>query len=170
LPVLRPYPHPVADAYGRFLFHGADLMGIERLDGVGAEGIAGICRTAPAPSAWLRQPLRSAWISDPLVVDAAFQMMILWSNAQRGAGSLPCFVGRYRQFRRSFPAGPIGVAIRINNENGSLVRADADFTDASGALIARLEDFECAVDANLERAFGKSRTVELAGADAGGNS
>ena len=43
------------------------------------------------------------------VLDASFQMMILWSFAQHGAGSLPCFAGRYRQFRRSFPAGSFHV-------------------------------------------------------------
>ena len=30
-------------------------------------------------------------------------MMILWSFERFGAGSLPCFAGRYRQFQEAFP-------------------------------------------------------------------
>ena len=67
----------------------------------------GTAYPAPPPAEWFDSPLRSAWVADPLVLDASFQMMILWSFAQHGAGSLPCFAGRYRQYRRAFPAGPV---------------------------------------------------------------
>jgi hypothetical protein len=159
LPPLEPYSHAIADAYRRFLFHGADLQGIGRIEGVGAMAIVGTTRTSPAPFQWLRQPLRSGWIADPLAIDAAFQMMILWSFQMHDAGSLPAFVGRYRQFRRAFPAGPIGIAIGITHDNGSLAHADIDFTDAAGVLIARIENCECVIDAKLREAFGKNAVV-----------
>ena len=34
LPKLDPYPHGLVEIYNRFLFHGPDLAGIERIDGV----------------------------------------------------------------------------------------------------------------------------------------
>ena len=40
-------------------------------------------------------------------------MMILWSVERSGAGSLPTFVGRYRQFRRAFPADGVRVVARV---------------------------------------------------------
>jgi acyl transferase domain-containing protein/NAD(P)-dependent dehydrogenase (short-subunit alcohol dehydrogenase family)/acyl carrier protein len=156
LPPLEPYPHAVADAYRRFLFHGPDLAGIERVEGVSAAGIVGTVRTAPPPAKWMVQPLRGSWLTDPLVIDGAFQLMILWSFERRGAGCLPCFVGRYRQFRKSFPPGIVRVAARVTGDNGTLVRADVDFLGSDGTLVARMQGLESVIDANLERAFRRN--------------
>ena len=54
-----------------------------------------------SPVERVRRPLRQKWIADPLIVDGAFQMMILWSVAQSGAPGLPCYVAGYRQYRRA---------------------------------------------------------------------
>ncbi len=104
IPVLMPYPESLDDAYGRVLFHGEDLAGIERIDGVSETAIVGWCKAAPPPSAWLRQPLRSAWITNPLALDAAFQLLILWSTAVHGAGCLPCRTGRISPVMRRAPS------------------------------------------------------------------
>ena len=159
LPALKPYPKSVSDAYRSYLFHGPDLSGIERIEGVGATAIAGTCRMAPPPAEWLHHPLRSTWIADPLAIDAAFQLMILWSFAERGAGCLPCFVGKYRQYRKTFATGPVRIAVRIVNDNAALVRADIDFIDSTGDLIARIENHESVIDEKLDAAFRKNRVA-----------
>ncbi|MFH1028272.1 MAG: SDR family NAD(P)-dependent oxidoreductase, partial [Pseudomonadota bacterium] len=87
----------------KHLFHGPDLQGIQQIESCSAKGISAIVGTAPQPSAWIKQPFRSDWLSDPLVMDSAFQLMILWSFERFGSGSLPCFAGRYRQYHDSFP-------------------------------------------------------------------
>jgi hypothetical protein len=157
-PAVQPYPHPLDEIYRYFLFHGPDLHGIERLDGVAEAAFVGSAYPAPAPNEWLEHPLRGAWVADPLALDAAFQMMILWSYAQHGAGSLPCYVGRYRQFRRAFPAGPVRVAVRVTRDNGSFARADVEFTDpADGGVVATIQDYECVVDPQLNQAFRRNR-------------
>ena len=84
-------------------------------------------------------------------------MMILWSFAQHGAGSLPCFAGRYRQYRRAFPAGPSRVAVRITRDNGTFARADVDYLDADGTVIAQLQDYECVMDPGLNQAFRRNQ-------------
>src|SRR5262249_11207569 len=85
-PPLPPYPHDPEEVYRRrLLFHGPAMQCIEQITGCGEEGIAGVVRSAPAPSAWLRQPLRQHWLSDPLVIDGSFQLLVLWSLEQRGA-------------------------------------------------------------------------------------
>ena len=157
---LETYPHPLADIYRYFLFHGPDLAGIEAIEGVSDTAIVGSTRTAPAPSMWLRQPLRAAWIADPQIVDSAFQMMILWSFAEHGSGCLPCFVGSYRQYRRALPAGSIQIRIRIKSENGSMARADIEFLDAAGAIVAAMENHESVIDEKLNKAFRKNRLIE----------
>jgi hypothetical protein len=162
LPSLQPYPHPLDEVYQYFLFHGPDLHGIERVDGVSDTAFVGTTYPAPLPAEWFTQPLRSAWVADPLVLDASFQMMILWSFVQHGAGSLPCFAGRYRQYRRAFPSGPVKVVARITRDNGSFARADIDYLDADGTLVAQVQDYECVIDRQLDAAFRKNQIAPKA--------
>ena len=111
-------------------------------------------KAAPEPSTWLRQPLRNNWITDPLMIDCAFQLMILWSFECFGSGSLPSFAGRYRQFQESFPDHGAQIAIRVTAEREHGASADMEFLDRnSGKLIARLEGYECVIDPSLQRAF-----------------
>ena len=91
------------------------------------------------------------------MLDASFQMMILWSFAQHGSGSLPCFAGRYRQYRRSFPTGPTKVVVRVTRDNGSFARADIDYLDADGVVVAQMQDYECVIDAGLNQAFRRNQ-------------
>ncbi|WP_136525292.1 type I polyketide synthase [Geomonas ferrireducens] len=149
------------------LFHGPDLHGIEQVVGCSAKGIAATVKGAPAPGKWIRRPLRSAWITDPLVLDSAFQLMILWSFERFGSGSLPCFAARYRQFQESFPREGVQAVIRVTQESAHGASADMEFLDrASGKLVARLEGYECVIDPSLKQAFqrNKLRTVTVVGA------
>jgi acyl transferase domain-containing protein/NAD(P)-dependent dehydrogenase (short-subunit alcohol dehydrogenase family) len=152
------------------LFHGPDLHGIEQVDGCSAKGIAATVKGAPAPAKWIKQPLRSAWLTDPLVIDSAFQMMILWSFERFGSGSLPCFAGRYRQFQEAFPREGAQVVIRVTGENAHGASADMEFLDRhTGKLVARLEGYECVIDPSLKQAFQRNQlqrpvSVELGAA------
>jgi acyl transferase domain-containing protein/acyl carrier protein len=156
-PAVAPYPHAVPDAYRDLLFHGPDLRGIERVDGVAELAIAGAAATAPPPADWFQFPLRSGWVADPLVLDTSFQLMILWSRHQHGAASLPNFAGRYRQFRRHFPDGPVTVVARVTRDNGTFARADLDYLDADGQVVAQLQDYECMMTENLNQAFTRNQ-------------
>ena len=162
MPDIQPYPHPVDEVYRYFLFHGPDLYGIERVDGLSESAFVATAYPAPPPAEWFEHPLRGSWVADPLVIDASFQMMILWSFAQHGAGSLPCFTGRYRQYVRSFPAGPVRVVIRITRDNGSFARADIDFRSADGQVVARMQDYECVIDRQLDQAFRRNQLATKA--------
>jgi acyl transferase domain-containing protein/NAD(P)-dependent dehydrogenase (short-subunit alcohol dehydrogenase family)/acyl carrier protein len=156
MPLVDPYPHAMEEIYRYFLFHGPELHAIEQIDGLTDLAFIGSAYSAPPPADWLTTPLRPAWVADPMVLDASFQMMILWSFAQHGAGSLPCFAGRYRQFRRAFPTAPVKVVIRVTRDNGSFARADIDYIDSEGILIAQLQDYECVIDRQLDQAFRKN--------------
>jgi hypothetical protein len=159
---LQPYHMHNGELYDRErLFHGPELHGIEQVIGCSEKGIAAMVKAAPPPSAWIRKPFRSSWITDPLVIDSAFQMMILWSFEKFGAGSLPCFAGRYRQFSESFPREGVQVVVRISAEKESGAHADMEFLDpGSGKLVARLDDYECVIDPSLKQAFRRNRLAQ----------
>ena len=140
------------------LFHGPDLHGIEHVDGYSAKGIVALVKGAPKPAKWIKQPLRSSWLTDPLVMDSAFQLMILWSFERFGSGSLPCFAGRYRQFQEAFPKEGVQVVIRITAEREQSATADMEFLDrTTGKLVARLEGYECIIDPSLKKAFQRNQ-------------
>jgi len=143
------------------LFHGIDLQGIEKVKGCSAKGIAALVKSAPKPSVWIKSPIRSNWLTDPLVMDSAFQLMILWSFEHFGAGSLPCFAARYRQYQGNFPKEGAEVIIRIVSEHKHSATSDMEFIDRnSGKLIARLEGYECIIDPSLEGAFQRNQLIE----------
>jgi len=144
-----------------YLFHGPDLHGIEQVTSCSDKGIVALAKAAPQPAKWIRQPIRSNWLTDPLLMDSAFQMMILWSFERFGAGSLPSFAGRYRQFHESFPRDGAQIVVRITAEQSHGATADMEFLDRSnGKLIARLEGYECVIDASLEKAFQRNRLLQ----------
>ena len=161
-PELPPYPLDPDDVYQRVLFHGPELRGLERVAGSGPAGIVVVAQTAPAPAAWVQHPLRGTWLADPLALDCAFQAMSVWCHAERGAVSLPSALGRYRQFARRFPAGAVRVVCRVAPGAGPVVRAAVEFADAAGRLVARIDDYECVLDAALTDAFRRNR-LEPAG-------
>ena len=143
------------------LFHGADLKGIEHVGGCSPKGITALAKAAPKPEVWIKQPLRNTWLTDPLVVDCAFQLMILWSFERSGSGSLPSFAGRYRQFQENFPREGAQIVIRVTAERNYGASADIEFLDrTSGKLIARLENYECVIDPSLQKAFRRNQLAQ----------
>ena len=119
--------------------------------------MAGLVKSAPAPKHWIRNPLRSAWISDPLALDSSFQMLILWSWEHRHAGSLPCAIGRFRQFTAAFPKAGSRVFVRIDSGKAPVVTATLQFLDRQGKLLALVEGYECVLDQGLGEAFRRNR-------------
>ncbi len=160
-PSLPAYAGTRREIYRDVLFHGPGLQGIARVEGCGDLGIVAAVEAAPAPSTWIEKPLRQQWLTDPLALDCAFQMMILWSVEHAGSGSLPTYVGRYRQFRRSFPAAGVRVVARVTESGPHRARADVEFLDADGEPVARIEDYECVIDASLKSAFRRNRAAQV---------
>jgi acyl transferase domain-containing protein/NADP-dependent 3-hydroxy acid dehydrogenase YdfG len=158
---LAAYPLSREEMYQTILFHGPALQGIERVDGLGERMVAGWVATSPAPSEWLEQPLRNIWLTDPLAIDCAFQLMVVWCRERLGANSLPTAIGGYRQYRRAFPADGVRVVAQIRHSSETRAIADIEFLDASGAVVARLDGYECVVDVSLNEAFRRSQLTPL---------
>ncbi len=135
------------------LFHGPDFHAIEALEVCNPGNAAALVRSSPAPKTWITAPLRPAWLADPLALDAAFQLMILWSTAQRSAPSLPCALRSFRQFAAFPKTGGSRVVARITSADTPVAVADLQFFDRDGGLVALGEGYEFVVDPNLREAF-----------------
>lgn len=140
----------------QILFHGPDLQAIEQLHGCSKQGIAAMLRTAPKPSTWMRRPLRSGWITDPLALDGSFQMMILWSYENQGSVSLPAYAGSYEQFS-AFPRDKVMVSAQVTENSKNKALANIEFADGQGNLVARMENYECVIDPSLTKAFTNNK-------------
>ncbi len=139
--------------YQDILFHESTMQNIESVTGISGNGIEAQVRPSPPPSEWVKDPLRKAWLTEPLIMDACFQLMIVWCDDQADAASLPCYVGKYRQYTVDFPDST-GIIIRVNGQRGNQVYSDVEIRSGSGVL-ATMEDYECITDKNLAGQFGK---------------
>lgn len=159
---LPTYALSPREVYRDVLFHGPALQCIRAIEGCGENGIVARVSSAPAPSTWIDKPLRQSWLTDPLVIDGAFQLLILWSVERFGAGSLPTIIGRYRQFERSFPTDGVRIVARVTESGAHRAVADIEFLNTTtGALIARIDDYQCVIDQSLNQAFRRNRTAQF---------
>jgi hypothetical protein len=147
-------------AYREVLFHGPEMQFLLSVPVCGPEGVVAETKTAPAPSAWMRSPVRDRWLADPAALDAAFQAMILWTSSEMGAPCLPSFAGRYRQYA-DFPERGARLVVKASRRADGLAAADVEFLDERGGLIARIDGCECAASAGLAAAFRRN-AVEAA--------
>ncbi len=149
--IKKAYPHTPKEMYEKFLFHGEIFQGIEKVQGVSQEGISASVRAAGNPSEWMQDPLRNRWISDPLILDCAFQMMILWSFDTYGCASLPSSIGKFQQMRK-FSKDNIQIHAHVKKHSESTAISDIEFVDSKG-VVALMEDYECTLHGSLKNAF-----------------
>jgi hypothetical protein len=149
------YPRSVAEAYSDVLFHGPDFRGVGVVERCAADGIAAEVMVAPPPRAWIESPLRDGWLADPLALDAAFQLLILWSVEHANAPCLPSLVESYHQFKPAFPPDGVTVVVKVTERRASQGRAEVAFLDRTGHLVALMKA-ECTSDAGLAEAFRRN--------------
>jgi acyl transferase domain-containing protein/NAD(P)-dependent dehydrogenase (short-subunit alcohol dehydrogenase family) len=158
---LLPLAADREEIYRRVLFHGPAMQAIQQVEGCDDRTIAAWVSTSPPPASWMERPFRQTWLTDPLAIDAAFQLLVLWTRERLGSSSLPTGVGAYRQFRKAFPAEGVRVLAAVRQHSGHRAVADIEFLDTHGHLVARIESYECVIDASLNQAFRRNRLSQL---------
>ena len=149
----RPYDRTIAEVYDRILFHGPDMRGLREITHLSADGMVANVAPAPAPSVWVKEPLRNRWLSDPLALDAAFQMATIWCFEEKGAASLPSYCAAYRQYRSRFPAEGVTAVLEITATGEHKMRGTITFLDADGTVVAQMIGCEAVMDPALQKAF-----------------
>ncbi len=140
LPELAPFPMPVADAYRDLLFHGPLFQGIVAIDGMDARGASALLRPSePAQCVAGAEGLR--WLLDPVLIDSALQMQVLWARLQWEVTLLPAEIGAYVKLGEAAAQEPVRHELRIRPaSNLPLCHADHWFYGADGRLLALLHD------------------------------
>lgn len=149
----RPLPLPLAEAYGRWLFHGPLFAGITSVEALGENGATARLRPS-SPHRFFHPPSAGRWRIDPVVVDSAFQLVILWARTYLDQTPLPSKLGCFH-FYRPFSDRPeeelrVEAEIRHRAPSPSL-RIDFRFYDGAGGLVSRIEEMDVTLSSALNR-------------------
>ncbi len=136
----QPFPMAIADAYRELLFHGPLFQGIAAIDAIDERGVTALLRPSqPGQCVAGADGLR--WLLDPVLLDSALQVQVLWARLQWDVTLLPAQIGGYVRFGEPTGGGPVRHELRIRPESKApLCHADHWFYAADGRLLAVLED------------------------------
>ncbi len=151
---LKPYSLSVEQAYKSILFHGNALQGIRSINGYSQKGIEVSVRPAPAPDRWLSPPPNARWTIEPMMLDAAFQAAILWSQERMGQVCLPSFIANlrlYSSFKNS--RGDIRILFTVNEESKNRIKGYFTFLNQENQVVASITGFEAVTDPSLNDKF-----------------
>jgi len=138
----------VEEAYDHYLFHGPVFQGIEEIVGISDQGMVAWAN-ASAPRDLGRAG--NAWQTDPLVVDCAMQLMVLWVREKRAAAALPSFVKEYRQYRPF--EGRIACHLEFSQASATRGRFLATLVNEAEQIVAVLTGAEYTADRSLGTDF-----------------
>ncbi len=148
----------VQDAYSAWLFHGPMFQAIESIEAIGPEGATALLK-APLPRTLFGQP-SGGWSFDPVLIDAAFQVQLIWGRLEWDVTLLPSTVRRLTVVDPAAIEGqPIRCEMRIRQEAQSPIsHTDFWFYSPDGRLVAYLNDFESSGSKALNRLADKAKT------------
>ena len=138
----------VDEAYERYLFHGPLFHGIDEIVGISDQGMVA-WTNASAPIDLGRAG--KTWQTDPLVVDCAMQLMVLWVREKKSSAALPSFVKEYRQYRPF--EGRIACHLEFSKASETRGRFQATLVDEADQIVAVLTGAEYTADRSLGTDF-----------------
>jgi hypothetical protein len=147
------YSRSMEEVYDKILFHGSGLRGIKEIIGLSDRGMMARICSAPSPTEWMKDPLRSQWIGDPLVLDSAFQMATIWCYENMQAVSLPSYLASYRQYRYKFPVKGVTAVLEVQAVSEHKMTGDITLLDQEDTIVAQLSGYEAIADPSLFKAF-----------------
>jgi len=154
---LRPFSMSVADVYKRWLFHGPLFQRIVSIDSISEEGMTATL-VPSVPAECVSAVNAGEWVIDPMIIDSAFQLAIIWSRTYRDMTPLPARFERYRRF------APLrGSSIRCHfrahaNSGGHNLETQIALFDPEGRLLGLLEGMEFSCSKALNRLAAREST------------
>ncbi len=140
-------PLAVATAYKEWLSRDVRLQVIEKIEGFSGSG-AGASVRGTAPADWLTAGAQdSRWLFDPGLIDAAAQMVALWTRNYLSEMVVPARYGRVARYRNELPARMRMEFTRTDSPEPECVRGDVVFFDEAGETVFVVEDLDCRLSA-----------------------
>ena len=137
---LTDFPMAIADAYRDLLFHGPIFQGIAEIAGLDGRG-ATATLTPSAPSDCVAGADQSSWVIDPVLIDSALQVQVIWARLQWDMTLLPAEIAGYEFFDAPAPGEAVRLELRIRPESTApMCHCDHWFYGADGRLLASLTD------------------------------
>ncbi len=146
----HPFQMTVQKAYRQWLFHGPTLQGIQEVKGVGIDGIRAWL-TPSSPGSCFSENSKGSWLIDPVIIDCAFQLVILWSRMHRDMTSLPSF---FKTYTRLAPLSGKKIECHVNvlpGSEGNIIHSNIAFLDDKGNLLGIMEGVESTCSKSLNR-------------------
>jgi hypothetical protein len=156
---LPPFPMSVETAYRDLLFHGPLFRGIEAIEGMDERGAVSSLRPSE-PAACVAGAEGSRWLLDPVLLDSALQLQVIWARLNWDVTLLPAEIASHRLVLppAQRPAAGTGrvrheLVVRPDSE-APLCRCDHRFHLPDGRLFATLERVVGVGTAALNRLAG----------------
>ena len=140
LPDLPAFPMTVPEAYRDLLFHGPLFQAIRAIDGMDARGASSeLCASDPARS--VSGADGQSWLLDPVLIDAALQVQVIWARLNWDVTLLPAEIRGYARLHTVEPGEQIRHELRIRPESSApMCHCDHWFFAADGRVLATLTD------------------------------
>jgi NAD(P)-dependent dehydrogenase (short-subunit alcohol dehydrogenase family) len=143
-------PLSVDEMYRQWLFHGPLMAGIREIKGIGSNGIAGDLMPS-SPERCLGGRAQGPWVFDPVVLDSALQLIIVWTRMWWDMTPLPARMRSYQRFG-ALSGQRISCQMRIRPDSaGHIVHAYIAFYGDDGQLLGLVEDAEGVCSKALNR-------------------
>jgi hypothetical protein len=96
-----------------------------------------------------------AWLLDPVLVDCALQMQVIWARLNWDATLLPAMIGGFVSYASPAPDEPVRHELRLRPASvPPLCHCDHSFYGADGRLLAALTDVQGIGSKALNRLAG----------------
>jgi NAD(P)-dependent dehydrogenase (short-subunit alcohol dehydrogenase family)/acyl carrier protein len=143
-------PFSLEELYRQWLFHGPLMAGIREIKGIGTNGIA--ADLIPSlPERCLGTNAQGHWVIDPVVLDSALQLIIVWTRMQWDMTPLPARMRSYKRFG-ALSGQRINCQMRIKPDAaGHIVHCYIAFYGDDGQLLGLVEDAEGVCSKALNR-------------------
>jgi NAD(P)-dependent dehydrogenase (short-subunit alcohol dehydrogenase family) len=137
---LKPFPLAIEDAYRELLFHGPLFQGIAAIEGMDERGAS--ASLAPSQAArCVAGADGSQWLLDPVLLDSALQIQVLWARLQWEVTLLPAQIGRYIKVASALEGERVRHELRIRAASSQpMCHADHWFFGSDGRVLALLQD------------------------------
>jgi hypothetical protein len=143
----------VEDAYRDVLFHGPLFQRIQAIEGMDARGASAVLLPSDPRNCILGA--EGAWLLDPVLVDCALQMQVIWARLNWDATLLPAMIGGYASWTSPQPDEPVRHELRIRPESvPPLCHCDHWFYGADGRLLAAMTNVQGIGSKALNRLAG----------------